>query len=396
MGLRATASGTNWTHCQIRTERFFVVSNRSRSAVRTAIDSPMGKGTGQPAVDGTDFGVRLASIPAGVLVTFIVCGAAAFDVAFYAQPSRRLALALVLAVAVIGAAGMGILPWDRIVRSKWREPAFLCWSLSNVATITVFGFINNSPNSALSLLFFVPIVFVSTTYPLRSVLIVSAASICGYLGVAFHAGSSADFVLMFAAVLGSTALMGAWQARNHDTVRAELERMSRTDPLTGCLNRRGFDERARSAVELAVAHGGSLVVVLVDLDGFKQVNDTRGHAAGDAVLRQTAERLSAAARPGDLIGRLGGDEFAVLLHRVSEDDATAAGQRLETALADVTAASVGLAVLPRDGDALEPLIARADRRLYEVKLRRRATHAAGGELAELTLPAPGSSRDFIA
>jgi diguanylate cyclase (GGDEF)-like protein len=355
----------------------------------------MGKGSGQPAGDGTDFGVRLASIPAGVLVTFIVCAAAAFDVAFYAQPSRRLALALVLAVAVLGAAGMGLLPWPRIVRSKWRETAFICWSLSNVLTITVFGFINNSPNDALSLLFFVPIVFVSTTYPLRSVLIVSAASIAGYLGVAIHAGSSADFVLMFAAVLGSTALMGAWQARNHDRVRAELARMSRTDPLTGCLNRRGFEERARDAVELATAHGGSLAVVLVDLDGFKQVNDTRGHAAGDAVLCETAKRLTAAARPGDLIGRLGGDEFAVLLHRVARADAASAADRIEHALASAAPASVGLALLPDDGTALDALIGAADRRLYDVKLRRRATRA-GADLAELTLPAPCSSRDFIA
>src|SRR3954470_22744975 len=255
MGPRATASGTNWTRSRIRTERLFGVANRSRSAVRTAIDSSMGKGTGQPAVDGTDFGVRLASIPAGVLVTFIVCGAAAFDVAFYAQPSRRLALASVLFVASVGAAVIGLLPWDRIVRSRWREPAFLAWSLSNVATITVFGFINNSPNSALSLLFFVPVVFVSTTYPLRSVLIVSGASISAYLAVAAHAGSSRDWVLMFVAVLGSTALMGAWQARNHDVVREELSRVSRTDPLTGCLNRRGFEQQAGDAIRAAAGDG---------------------------------------------------------------------------------------------------------------------------------------------
>jgi diguanylate cyclase (GGDEF)-like protein len=358
----------------------------------------MGKGTGQPAVDGTDFGVRLASIPAGVLVTFIVCGAAAFDVAFYADPSRRLALAAVLVVAVLGAAGMGLLPWERIVRSKWRETAFLAWSLSNVATITVFGFINDSPNDALSLLFFVPIVFVSTTYPLRSVVIVSLASIGGYLGVAVHAGSSADFVLMFAAVLGSTALMGGWQARNHDTVREELARMSRTDPLTGCLNRRGFEERAEEAVRRAAELGGSLAVVLVDLDAFKQVNDTGGHAAGDLVLRRTAERLALAARPGDPVGRLGGDEFAVLLHRVDEHDAAAAADRLECALADVTRASVGVAVFGKHGADLEALIGWADRRLYETKLRRRAAdvRAAAGTLAELELSAPDDSRDLIA
>jgi diguanylate cyclase (GGDEF)-like protein len=354
--------------------------------------------TGQPALDGTDFGVRLASIPAGVLVTFIVCGAAAFDVAFYAEPGRRVALAAVLVVAALGAAGAGLLPWKRIVRSKWRETAFLAWSLSNVATITVFGLINDSPNSALSLLFFVPIVFVSTSYPLRSVVIVSLTSIAAYLAVAVHAGSTPDFVLMFAAVLGSTALMGGWQARNHDTVREELARMSRTDPLTGCLNRRGFEDAANEAVRTAVAHGGSLAVVLVDLDGFKQVNDTGGHAAGDAVLRETAARLAAAARPGDLVGRLGGDEFAVLLHRVEEDDASAATDRLEAILDDVTRASVGLAVLPKHGTELDALIGWADRRLYDTKLRRRAVagrRAAAG-IAELELTTPDDSRDLIA
>jgi diguanylate cyclase (GGDEF)-like protein len=339
---------------------------------------------------GTDHGVRLASVTAGVRVTLIVCAAAAVDVAFYAVPSRRLTLFAVLFVAVVGALGMGRLPWKRIVHSRWREPAFLAWSLSNVVTITVFGFINNSPNSALSLLFFVPIVFVSTTYPLRSVLIVSAVSILCYLSVAAHAGSTVDWVLMFTAVLGCTALMGAWQARNHDLVREQLALMSRTDPLTGCLNRRGFEERAEEAIRGAAAAGWpeSLAVVLVDLDGFKQVNDTSGHAAGDRVLCEVTERLAGAARQGDVIGRLGGDEFAVLLHGVEQDAAATAGARLEAALAGVTKASTGVAVLPQHGTALDALFGRADRRLYETKLRRRAA----ASLAEFELTVqPGTS-----
>ena len=344
----------------------------------------MGNGTGQPAVHDTDFGVRLASVRAGVLTTLVVCAAAEVDVVLYATPSRRLALSAILAVASIGAVGMGFLPWKRVVLSRWREAAFLFWSLSNVATITFFGLVNNQPNSALSLLFLVPIVFVSMSYPLQSVLIVGVASLVGYLGVAAHAGSSPDFILMFSAVLGSTALMGAWQARNHDNVRESLARMSRTDPLTGCLNRRGFEEQAQEAVRLAVAHGGSLAVVLVDLDGFKQVNDTGGHAAGDEVLRQTAARLTSAARPGDVVGRLGGDEFAVLLHRVDEHDAAMAADRLEASLSDVTRASVGLAVLPQHGTALDALIGWADKRLYEIKTRRRATG-----VRDVHLPLPG-------
>jgi diguanylate cyclase (GGDEF)-like protein len=361
----------------------------------------MGKGTARPLADGTDLGVRLASIPAGVRVTLIVCAAAAFDVQFYAAPGRRAGLFTVLAVAVAGALAIGRLPWERIVHSRWREPAFLTWSLSNVATITVFGIINDSQNSALSLLFFVPVMFVATTYPLRSVVIVSGVSILAYLGVALHANSTPDWMLMFMAVLGSTALMGAWQARNQDAVRAELARMSRTDPLTGCLNRRGFEERAGEAIRGAAAadFASPLAVVLVDLDGFKQVNDTSGHAAGDQVLCDVASRLADVARQGDVIGRLGGDEFAVLLHGVDEHGAAAAGERLEAALADVNRASTGVAVLPRHGTALDALIGWADRRLYETKLRRRAAgvRTAATALAELELTVPPpDSRDLIA
>jgi diguanylate cyclase (GGDEF)-like protein len=212
-----------------------------------------------------------------------------------------------------------------------------------------------------------------------------------------NAGSTPDFILMFTAVLGSTALMGAWQASNHDRVRESLARMSRTDPLTACLNRRGFEDQAEEAVRLAVAHGGSLAVVLVDLDGFKQVNDTSGHAAGDEVLKQTAERLRSAARPGDLVGRLGGDEFAVLLHRVDEHDATAAADRIEASLSDVTRASLGVAVLPQHGTELDALIGWADKRLYEIKIRRRATgvRRAAATLAELELTAPGETGGFL-
>jgi diguanylate cyclase (GGDEF)-like protein len=350
----------------------------------------MGKGAGQPAVDGSDLGVRLASVPAGVRVTLIVVAAAAFDVAFYAHPGHRFALALVLLFAVVGGVGMGLLPWEKIVRSKWREPAFLAWSLSNVATIAVFGFINNTPNSALSLLFFVPVVFASTTYPLRSVLIVSATSISAYFAVAAHAGSTPDWVLMFVAVLGCTALMGAWQARNHDVVREELARVSRTDPLTGCLNRRGFEQRAGEAIAAAAAVGSPLAVVLVDLDGFKQVNDTSGHAAGDQVLRHVTSRLMDGSGPDGLIGRLGGDEFAVVLQGLDEQGAAAAGERLEAALADVTRASVGVAVMPVHGTSLDALIGWADKGLYETKLRRRSTPL--GEF-ELTVPGTGA---FIA
>src|SRR5437764_2256717 len=138
-----------------------------------------------------------------------------------------------------------------------------------VAAITAAGLADKTPNSALSLLFFVPVVFVSTRYPLRTVLAVGAGCLWCFLAVALHGGRSPGWVFTFAAVLGCTALTAARQARNHDRVRDELTRASQTDPLTGCLNRRGFEERAGDALRCAAAAGRPVGVIVLDLDGFK-------------------------------------------------------------------------------------------------------------------------------
>jgi diguanylate cyclase (GGDEF)-like protein len=172
-----------------------------------------------------------------------------------------------------------------------------------------------------------------------------------------------------AALLACAAFL--WQARNHRAERATLARVSRIDPLTGCLNRRGFEERAEDAIRAAMARNRPVGVIALDLDGFKQVNDSGGHAAGDQVLREVGARLARAAGRGALIGRLGGDEFALLLDGADEDAATAAAERLDAALTDVTRASIGVAAMPRHGTALDALLAWADARLYETKLRRR-------------------------
>ena len=172
-----------------------------------------------------------------------------------------------------------------------------------------------------------------------------------------------------AAVLACAAF--AWQARDHRAERATLASASRTDSLTGCLNRRGFEERAGAAIRAAAEAGRPLGVIALDLDGFKQVNDSGGHAAGDGVLREVGARLPRAAGRGALIGRLGGDEFAVLLDGADEDAAAAAAGRLEAALRGVTRASIGVAAMPCHGTALDALLAWADARLYETKLRRR-------------------------
>jgi len=105
------------------------------------------------------------------------------------------------------------------------------------------------------------------------------------------------------------------------SLEQELTRQAFHDPLTGLANRALFLDRVRHALPLARRHRQSLSVLFLDLDDFKKVNDSLGHAEGDRLLITTAERLRACARAGDTLARLGGDEFAVLI----EDAADSAG-----------------------------------------------------------------------
>src|SRR5436190_552122 len=86
------------------------------------------------------------------------------------------------------------------------------------------------------------------------------------------------------------------------------------DPLTGLYNRRGFDEHLGAAISRSLRYGWSFGLVILDLDGFKAINDRLGHQGGDAVLRAVGERLRHGMRGGDIAARVGGDEFALLIH----------------------------------------------------------------------------------
>jgi diguanylate cyclase (GGDEF)-like protein len=152
---------------------------------------------------------------------------------------------------------------------------------------------------------------------------------------------------------------------------AELERASRTDALTGLPNRRHLEDQ----LQRLAAEAPPLSVLLLDIDRFKLVNDTRGHAAGDEVLRVVAGRLREAARPGDLPGRWGGEEFLVVLPGTGATEAASLGERVRATIAAApvpledaplpVTASVGVA--SGAGDGWEGLVRRADAGLYAAK-----------------------------
>jgi diguanylate cyclase (GGDEF)-like protein len=153
-------------------------------------------------------------------------------------------------------------------------------------------------------------------------------------------------------------------------------RQAVTDDLTGLGNRRHLLGRLGEAI---VDSDSDVALLLIDLDGFKELNDTLGHHAGDEVLRQIGPRLSEALRPGDTLARLGGDEFAVVLEPGDEASASAAGLRLRAALERSFAvggirvhidASIGIALYPEHADDPLGLLQRADVAMYEAKRTR--------------------------
>jgi diguanylate cyclase (GGDEF)-like protein/PAS domain S-box-containing protein len=155
---------------------------------------------------------------------------------------------------------------------------------------------------------------------------------------------------------------------------AELRRAAATDPLTGLANRSGFWSRFERTAA-AIAHE-SVTVLCVDLDRFKPVNDTHGHAVGDALLVEVADRLRRVVRPGDLVARVGGDEFTVVVHDLAEDQVAGIADRIVTELGAPFAvgghaieigASVGVAGAPVEEFDAEGLLDAADTALYEAK-----------------------------
>ena len=157
--------------------------------------------------------------------------------------------------------------------------------------------------------------------------------------------------------------------------RKALERRATTDELTGLVNRREFERITEEALMVSDRFGTGVCLMLIDLNGFKQINDTLGHQFGDVVLKAAAERLRSAVRDTDVVGRWGGDEFVVLLSGVEDGSGVrASAERVGRLLAatpiagDVTVhAAIGAALFPRHGRALDELISAADVAMYSAK-----------------------------
>jgi diguanylate cyclase (GGDEF)-like protein/PAS domain S-box-containing protein len=201
-------------------------------------------------------------------------------------------------------------------------------------------------------------------------------------------------------VLNMRDMSDAWQLeRELRELAAKREHEAMHDPLTGLANRRLLSVRLDRALAVAQAQGGDLTVMLIDLNRFKELNDTLGHAAGDQLLREIRPRLIEVSSGAELVARIGGDEFAVILSPgAGAADAERIAERLRIALEEPfdvqgltlrVGASVGIAVYPEQADSADTLLQRADIAMYSAK-----KHGVGHELYDAAYD--GNSRQRLA
>jgi diguanylate cyclase (GGDEF)-like protein len=303
---------------------------------------------------------RVAAAPPEVrslsILTAASAAACAFSAAFPLAPGRPVALLIALTITGVALSIVLAAIGPRVTQGLLVATV----SVVIVMTSVLVGASSTTGGAMLAGYAYVWItVYTGLFLPRRAMQLHAALITVGFGAGLLATGlpeTLAAWVLVSATVWGS----GHALSRLAERVRRHAE----TDHVTGLLNRHAFVAAAEREHELAARTGADLAVVLIDLDGFKAVNDREGHAAGDRLLAELSAAWQGALRPADVLARHGGDEFALLLPATSEEGASRVVSRLEAA--HPQAWSAGVAAWAR-GASLDAALAIADARLYEVK-----------------------------
>lgn len=210
-------------------------------------------------------------------------------------------------------------------------------------------------------------------------------------------------VLSTEAILAAISMAFVFVAMAKERMELGYKTAAMKDPLTALLNRRSFEEEAALLTSLQIKRDQPVAVFMIDLDGFKEINDRFGHSLGDRVLRLFADVARKNLRSSDLIGRIGGEEFAVVLADACRDNAFRVAERLRTAFAEAAetvsslpvraTASFGVSIIQDPQETIETLLTQADQALYRAKALGRNRVV----LSDLKLPAGAAtepSREF--
>jgi diguanylate cyclase (GGDEF)-like protein len=330
----------------------------------------MTRGEGEsPSIRDAELRAILPSIPAGVATTLLVVVAALpYLHSTWSEPHRGPIL-VVLVLAVCAAVPLLFLPMDRLLAAPRARGAFyLSWTAVDVGLIVTVAILDGGITSPFTILLFLTQAFAAVFYPPRLFLIAATMGLAGLATIATLGGAIETTALLFeAAALIGTSLLCGWAAINAASQRRELARVSRTDPLTGCLNRLGIEERIENEVDRGGRTGGSFALVFVDLDDFKRVNDQLGHAAGDRLLRAIVAAMADVTRGMDALGRLGGDEFALVFPEAKCAGLPVLLERVRRAVSELAPCSLGGVCYPDHGESAAEIIAGADREMYRNK-----------------------------
>jgi diguanylate cyclase (GGDEF)-like protein len=295
--------------------------------------------------------------------------AAVYTLGTWGAPHRP----TMLAVAVTSMTISGLLWWRADAVARWRIRTAVRWfaSLISLACLTVLTALGGGVAGPLGALLPISLIFFALITPPRQFVVIASAGFAAYWAVAlFGAPAPPGYPLVYTLAFIGLSYLCLSHAGALVSLRRRLATVSRNDPLTHCLNRRGFEERMRARMAEARRTGQPFTLILADLDAFKSVNDTYGHQAGDELLAWTARTVAEIVGDRGAVGRVGGDEFAVILDDTGPERAADVAGRLRAALDGVAPASVGCASYPADGDDLAGLVHLADARTYDDKVSR--------------------------
>ncbi len=311
--------------------------------------------------------VRRRSVEVRVLVVMLLVSAVAAGLGAAVPMTPSAPVGLHAALSVFGSA-MALAAWSRPTWAPWPVvgPAVV---VAGVASVVASA--GSAGGTATATFGFVWVV-------LYTALCCSRRTARAYVGVVAVALAAALAVNPFPGAEHTWAYVVLTAAAAGEALSSALRRLQRlavTDPLTGLLNREGLRRATDAALLAAERSGDPVSVAVLDLDGFKAVNDRHGHAAGDALLVDLSRAWSQELRPTDLLGRWGGDEFVLVLPGSDQADATGVLRRL--AAASATGWSYGLA-LHAPGRGIDAVLQDADADLYRAKSRLRVPAPVGG------------------